>query len=201
MVVSGGVGVVAVVAFVSALAFGARVAEVPAGARLGVTGAGGPLGAALLTPRCQGERVMTVALRSAEGTTRWRLTSAKGAIDERYVIGAEETPFATETEVVFYAPLTDGELTAEVAWRGDPDDTDELRFDPSLVPDSSDVLYQGSVIPAGEFEAQAAAAADCGASSRNLGAVTWLFILAALGVVVTYLMMLTRYLQGRTGRG
>jgi len=200
MVVSGGVGVVAVVAFVSAVAFGAQVGDVAPGARLGLTGADGPLGLALLVPRCQSERVLSVELRDPEGTVVWRVVSEKGAIEERYVIGAGDVPFATDTDVRLDAPLPPGELTAAVSLSGDGGEVrDWVGFDPASVP-ADGVLYQGTPVPPREFEAQAAAAADCGAPGRRLGLVTWMFVAAALGVVVTYVMMLGRYLDGRSKR-
>jgi hypothetical protein len=198
MVLSGGVGVVAVVVFVAALAFGARAVDVASGARLGVVSAEGPAGLAVLVPRCQGERVVSVELRDASGATLWRIASAKGAIAERYVVGAIEPPFGSVTEVALAGLAPSGSLTAAASLAGEPfDASDEVTFDPTVVP-AEDVLYQGAVIGPEEFEAQAAGAADCGGPSGELGLVTWLFIAAALGVVVTYLMMVGRYFDGRS---
>ncbi|CAN5143425.1 hypothetical protein BH24ACT1_BH24ACT1_01630 [soil metagenome] len=202
MVLSGGVGVVAVVVFVTALAFGTEVAEVAPGARLGVVAVeapdpGGPVGLAVLVPRCQSERVTSVELLDAEGVALWRVASAKGAIDERYVVGEAEPPFPTVTEIELQTPQPPGPLTAVARLAGEPfDATDRVIFDPSVVP-TEGVLYQGSVIGNEEFEAQAAVATDCGGPSGDLGLVTWVFIAAALGVVVTYVMLLMRYLEGR----
>jgi hypothetical protein len=198
MVVSGGVGVLAVVVFVAALAFGARAVDVAPGARLGVVSAEGPASLAVLVPRCQGERVVGVEVRDASGEARWAVASAKGAIAERYVVGAPEPPFGSSTEVALAGPPLSGPLTAVASLTGEPfDATDEVTFDRSAVP-ADGVLYQGAVIGPEEFEAQAAGAAECGGPSGNLGLVTWLFVAAALGVVVTYLMMVGRYLDGRS---
>ncbi len=196
MVVSGGVGVVAVVAFVAALALGTEVSDPPAGARLGVVGAEGPVGAAVVVPRCRSERVVSLAVRGEDGSTRWRIVSTKGSIDERYVLGATPPPFGFVAEV---APdLPPGPLTVVVVLDAEPvDDVDEVTFDPATVP-MSGVRYQGRDLEAGEFEARAAAATDCQEPGRDLGLVTWLFAAAALGVVVTYLMMLARFVKGRS---
>lgn len=203
MVLSGGVGVLAVVVFVAALAFGARAVEVPQGARLGIVRGAGPAGLAVLVPRCAGERVVHVDLRDADDRLLWEVVSDKGAIDERYVVGAE-APFATVTEVALEPPLPAGPLTATAALANGPGDitraSDRVTFDPSAVP-ADGVLYQGAVIGPDEFEARAAGAADCDGPSGDLGLVTWLFIAAALGVVVTYVMMVGRYLDGRSSAG
>jgi hypothetical protein len=198
MVLSGGVGVLAVVVFVAAVAFGARAGDVAPGARLGVTTAEGPAGLAVLVPRCQAERVVGVEVRDASGATLWRVTSDKGAIAERYVVGAPDPPFGSATEVALPAPPPSGALTAVASLAGEPfDATDQVTFDPSRVP-AEGVLYQGATIGFEEFEAQAAGAAACAGPSGDLGLVTWLFVAAALGVVVTYLMMVGRYLDGRS---
>lgn len=198
MVLSGGVGVLAVVVFVATLAFGTEIAEVAPGARLGIVPAEGPIGLAVLVPRCRGERVASVELVDADGVPLWRVASAKGAIDERYVVGAGEPPFATATAIELRTPLPPGPLTAVASLDGESlDATDRVTFDPSAVP-ADGVLYQGAVIGTEEFQAQAAGAAECSGPTDDLGLVTWLFVAAGLGVVVTYVMMLMRYVRGRT---
>lgn len=198
MVLSGGVGVVAVVVFVAALAFGTDIAEVAPGARLGIVAAEEPVGMAVLVPRCTSERVVGVELLGPDGVVLWRVASAKGAIGERYVVGGEEPPFATVTDIELQTPLPPGPLTAAASLAGEPfDATDRVTFDPSAVP-AEGVLYQGAAIGTDEFQAQAAGAADCGGPSGDLGLVTWAFVVAALGVVITYVMMLMRYIEGRT---
>ncbi len=198
MVLSGGVGVLAVVAFVSALALGTQVSDPPPGARLGLVAAAGPAGATLVVPRCRAERVVSVEVRATDGSTLWRIVSPKGSIDERYVVGAGNPPFGFVVDVAAPVPLPSGPLTATVALDGEPfDDVDEMTFDQSEVP-ASGVRYRGRDVDAAEFEAQAAAAADCQGGTRDIGLVTWLFVAAATGVVVTYLMMVSRYLKGRS---
>ncbi len=198
MVLSGGVGVLAVVVFVAAVAFGARAVDVAEGARLGVVSAEGPVGLEVLVPRCQDERVVGVEVRDVGGTTRWRVVSAKGAIAESYVVGATTPPFGVVTDVPLADLSQDDQVTAVASLTGGPFDvTDKVTFEPGAVP-AEGVLYQGQVIGPEEFEAQAATAANCGGPNGDLGVVTWLFIAAALGVVVTYLMMVGRYLDGRS---
>ncbi|MGI8757843.1 MAG: hypothetical protein ACR2K0_00875 [Acidimicrobiales bacterium] len=198
MVLSGGVGVFAVVVFVAAIAFGAEVTNPPPGARLGLSAANGPVGAALLVPRCRGERVTGVELQSADGAAVWRITAAKGSIDERYVLGAEPPPFGFVTDVPLLSPPDAGALTAVVEVAGEPFDTvDRADFDPAAVPDEG-ILHQGGVVDPPAFEARAASAANCQDAGRDLGVVTWLFVAAAAGVVVTYVGMVVRYWKGRS---
>lgn len=198
MVLSGGVGVVAVVVFVAALAFGTEVTNPPPGARLGVTSAGGPVGAALLVPRCRSERVTGVELRSAAGAVLWRIAAGKGSIDERYVLGAEPPPFGFVTDVPLEGPPIAGEVTVVVEVAGEPFDTvDRASFEPAAVP-AEGVLHEGGVVDPPTFEALAAGAANCQDAGRDIGAVTWLFVAAAAGVVVTYAMMVARYWKGRS---
>lgn len=197
MVVSGGVGVVAVLAFVSALALGADLEEAPPGARLAVTAADGPAGLAVLVPRCRSERVTRVELRSGDDQVLWRITARKGSIDERYVVGGDE-PLGFVTERPFRLPLPPGRLqvVASLARDGPFDVVDRAAFDPAAVP-TAGALYQGGTVDGDIFKAGAAAAADCPESGRDLGLVTWLFVAAAAGVVVTYVSMVVRYWRGR----
>ncbi len=199
MVLSGGVGVVAMMAFVAAVALGADLVEPPPGARLAVTAADGPAGLAVLVPRCRSERVTRVEVRTAGGDAVWRITARKGSIDERYVVGADE-PLGFVTEVPLRSPRPAGRLeaVASVAGGGSADVVDRVVFDPDAVPSGGAVLYQGDVVEPGAFEAGAAAAADCAESDRGLGLVTWLFVAAATGVVITYVTMVVRYWKGRT---
>lgn len=197
MVLSGGVGVLAVVAFVAALAFGTQVSDAPPGARLGLVAAAGPASATLVVPRCRAERVTMVEVRASDESTLWRIVSPKGSIDERYVVGAKDPPFGFVVDVAAPVPLPTGPLTAAVALDGEPfDELDEITFDPAEVP-PTDVRYRGRNVDEAEFEAQAAAAADCQGATRDIGLVTWLFVAAATGVVVTYVMMVARYFKGR----
>jgi hypothetical protein len=125
------------------------------------------------------------------------MVSVKGSIEERYVLAALDAPFGFGVDLPAPRPLPPGPVTAVVALDGEPfDDVDEVSFDPVAVPVTG-VRYQSLDVETDVFEAQAAAAADCQAPGRDLGLVTWVFVAAALGVVVTYVMMVTRYLKGR----
>ncbi len=197
MVLSGGVGVIAVVVFVAALAVGAEAKTPPPGARLGVAATDAPPGLAVLVPRCRSERVVRIEVRSAGDVVRWRIVSRKGSIDERYPVGADVAPFGFVTEVPLVEPLPGGSLLAVAELAGEPSGAvDRVNFDPGAVPDDG-VLYQGRAIADGAFFSQAAAAADCGGSGRDLGLVTWLFVVAAAAVVLTYVMMVMRYWKDR----
>jgi hypothetical protein len=199
MVLSGGVGVAAVVAFVAAVALGAHVSDWRPGARLAVATDEGPAGLAVLVPRCRSERVTRVELRLAGGDEAlWRITAGKGSIDERYVVGAA-APLGFVTEVAFRPPLPPAplEVVAHLTRDGPADVVDWAVFDPRAVP-ADGVLYQGDPVEPEVFRAGVAAAAACPESSRDLGLVTWLFVAAAGGVVVTYLNMVVRYWRGRT---
>ena len=199
MVLSGGVGVAAMVAFVAAVALGADLKQPPPGARLAVTAAEGPAGLAVLVPRCRSERVTRVELRAAGGSALWRISARKGSIDERYVVGADEPlGFVTEVPLGSSPPSGPLEVVAQVAGGGSTDVVDRAVFDVAAVPSGDGVLYQGDVVAPGAFEAGAAAAADCAESDRGLGLVTWLFVAAAAGVVITYVTMVVRYWKGRT---
>ena len=197
VLLSGGLGVFAVVAFVAALVFGAEVKNPPPGARIGLTSSGGPAGVAVLVPRCRSERVTVVELRDADGATLWRIAARKGSIDERYEVGAEGAPFGFTVDKPLTSPLPDEELTVVVALDGEPFDTvDRAQVARQRVPRLG-VAHLGEVVEPGVFEARAVAAADCQGPGRDLGLVTWLFVLAAAGVVVTYLGMVGRYLRSR----
>ncbi len=196
VLLSGGLGVVAVVAFVAALVFGVEAKNPPPGARLGLTSSAGPAGVALLVPRCRSERVTAVELRSKEATL-WRIVSRKGSIDERYVVGADGPPFGFVVEQRFSPPLPDGRLTLLAALEGEPfDTTDQVDFSVDDIPIEG-VAHLGEVVDPAAFEARAAAAADCRGPGAHLGLVNGLFVVAAAGVVVAYVIMDGRYLRGR----
>jgi hypothetical protein len=202
VVLAGGVGVVAVVAFVAAVALGAQVSDWPPGARLAVAADEGPAGLAVLVPRCRSERVTRVELRLAGGDEAlWRITAGKGSIDERYVVGAGE-PLGFVTEVALRSPLPPAplEVVAHLTRDGPAGVVDWAVFDPRAVPPDG-VLYLGDPVAAEVFEAGAAGAAACPESSREVGLVTWLFVAAAAGVVVTYVSMVVRYWRGRASSG
>ena len=197
VLLSGGLGVVAVVVFVAALVFGIEVTDPPSGGRLGITSSAGPAGIAVLVPRCRAERVTVVELRDAADVTLWRIAARKGSIDERYVVGAEAPPFGFDVEVPFAPALPPGPLTVVAQLEGEPfDRVDRVEFAPAQVP-AEGVLHLGEVVEPPAFEARAVAAADCQGSSGDLGLVNVVFIVAAAGVVVTYLMMVGRYIKSR----
>lgn len=197
VLLSGGLGVFAVVVFVAALVFGVEVKNPPPGARLGITSAAGPVGVAVLVPRCRSERVSWVELRSAAGDTLWRIAARKGSIDERYVVGAETAPFGFTVEVPFAPPLPGGPLSAVARLDGEPfDSVDRVDFTPAEIPPEG-VLHLGDVVEPASFEARAVASADCQGPGGDLGLVNLLFVAAAAGVVVTYLMMVRRYFTSR----
>ncbi|MCU1375037.1 MAG: hypothetical protein JWO68_2323, partial [Actinomycetia bacterium] len=88
VVVVGGLGVLAVLAFVGAVAFGGTSRSRP-GDRVAVVRATGPAGIAVLAGRCLDQRVTAVTVIASDGTTLWRIESRKGSIERRYVVGAE----------------------------------------------------------------------------------------------------------------
>lgn len=197
VLLSGGLGVFAVVVFVAALVFGIEVTNPPPGGRLGVTSSAGPAGIAVLVPRCRAERVTVVELRDADDAALWRIVARKGSIDERYVVGAETPPFGFDVEVPFTPPLPPALLTVVAQLEGEPfDSVDQVDFVAEEVP-ADGVLHLGEVVEPPAFEARAAAAADCQGSSDDLGLVNVVFIVAAAGVVVTYLLMVGRFVRSR----
>ncbi len=197
VLLSGGLGVFAVVVFVAALVFGVQVENPPPGARLGITSSAGPAGVAVLVPRCRSERVTGVELRSGAGSTLWRIAARKGSIDERYVVGAESAPFGFTVEVPFAPPLPEGPLSVVARLDGEPfDSVDRVDFTQADIPPEG-VLHLGDVVEPASFEARAGAAADCQGPGRDLGLVNLVFVAAAAGVVVTYLMMVKRYFTSR----
>ena len=94
-----GLGVLVVIAFVSLVGAGGRVRELP-GDKVGLYRGDGPAAIVILAGRCAEQRVLSVELAGPEGP-RWRVTSAKGTIARRFVVGTalpvgvvEELPFA-----------------------------------------------------------------------------------------------------------
>lgn len=198
MLVWGGLGVFAVIVFVAALVFGVEVRNPPPGARLGVTSSAGPAGAAVLVPRCRSERVTGIEVRTVDRVTVWRIAARKGSIDERYVLGADAPPFGFVVEVPFTPPPPSETLTVVARLDGEPfDSVDRVDFTPADLP-SDGVLHLGAVVEPATFEARAAAAADCRRPGRDLGLVNLAFVIAAAGVVVTYLLLVRRYLGSRS---
>lgn len=199
MVAAGGVGVLVVVAFVAVLALGSRPAAAGPGERVAVGRAAPGGDVTIFVPRCRDDRVTVVAV-AGPGGDLWRMTSRKGSIDERYVVGGRPVPLGFEVAVPLDRPLPDqGRLTARVTVEGDDRDVhDELAFVPAELPDGGEaVRTAGGDLAVGSFQARATAAADCPESRSELGVTTAVFGLAALGVVVTYALMVTRWWGGR----
>ena len=170
MVVTGGVGVLVVVAFVAGVVLN-RARGVEPGDRVAVVRAEGAELLEVLAARCGDERVGAVEVRVPGGPPLWRIESERGGITRRFVLGADPPPFgfATTTPLL---PLPAGVLEAEVTIDGV---VDVERFDPARLGDG-DTLRT-----------------SC--DERSLGVVELAFVLGALGVVLTYLVMVTRYLR------
>jgi hypothetical protein len=190
------VGVLVVVAFVTALTFGGRPQAAALGERVAVGRADAAGTLAVFVPRCRDERVEVVEIAEAGGVARWRIASRKGSIDERYVVGAD-APLGFEVEVPLDAPLPEGELTATVAVDGDGDEVrDRAAFRVGAVPEE-DVLYRGQVVDIASFQARALSAAWCPESRTEFGFTTVVFGLGALLVVGSYGLMVSRWWRGR----
>jgi hypothetical protein len=172
MVLTGGIGVLVVVAFVGAVAFG-RDTTVEPGDRVAVISTQeAPPRLAILVGRCSDERVRDVQVLAPDGSPLWEVRSAKGGIERSYVLG-EDPPFGFET-VVALRPLPPGRLQARVVV---DESTDARSFDPAHLDDAR------------------AVGAPCG--TRDIGVVPILFALGGLGVVVAYAAMVRRYLLTR----
>lgn len=172
VVVTGGIGVLMVIAFVAAIVFGREGAVAP-GDRLAVVKGAGPAGFTILAGRCTDERVQAVEVRSPDGVSLWRIESAKGAIDRRFVVGQEPPPF-TFTTVTPLQPLPSGPLEAEI---------------------TVDKVIDSEVFDPAHLEKATAVRAPCG--NDDGGVVSLLFILGALGVAATYGVMVSRNLKAR----
>lgn len=173
MVLTGGIGVLVVIAFVAAVAFG-RDTTVKPGDRVAVIAAqGAPHGFAILVGRCEDERVHDVELRTPGGPPLWEIRSAKGGIDRSFVPGDGTVPFGFETTTALQ-PLPPGPLEAVVKV---DDSVDSRQFDPAHLEKTSSV------------------GAPCG--SRDIGLVPLLFALGGAGVVLAYGAMVRRFLITR----
>jgi hypothetical protein len=173
MVLTGGIGVLVVVAFVAAVAFG-RGTTVKPGDRIAVVPlTGSPAGFELLVGRCEDERVRAVEVRAPGGPPLWRIESTKGGIDRSFIVGQDPPPFSYRTTTKL-ATLPPGPLEATVM----VDDSRDARpFDPAHLSTSG------------------AVGAPCG--SRDIGVVPWLFMAGGAGVVVAYGAMVRRFLLAR----
>lgn len=180
VVVAGGVGVLAAIAFVGALAIGGTARSRP-GDRVAVVRADGPAGIAVLAGRCLDQRVTAVDVIAGDGTTLWRIESTKGSIERRYVVGAE--PPLGFRDVVGLIARPSGRVRAEVTFdQGGSDTTDARTVDVRAVGDQGATLAEGA--PA------------CG-GHEGPGGTTLLFAVGAAFVLAGYLGMLARYIRGR----
>jgi hypothetical protein len=173
MVLTGGIGVLVVVAFVAAVAFGRDTTAKP-GDRIAIVPVkGAPAGFEVLVGRCEDERVRAVEVRRPGGAALWRIDSDRGGIERSFIVGAEPPPFGFR-DVTKLQTLPAGILEAEVTVDRD---VDVRQFDPAHLP------KKGSV------------GAPC--ETRDIGVVPLVFALGAAGVVVAYGAMVRRYLQTR----
>jgi len=173
MVLTGGIGVLVVVAFVAAVAFG-RDTTVKPGDRLAIVPlVGSPAGFEVLVGRCEDERVRAVEVRTPGGASLWRIESAKGGIDRSFIVGQDPPPFSFTTAIRLQ-PLPAGPLEATVTVDAS---TDARIFDPAHLSTS------GSV------------GAPC--KTRDIGIVPIVFGVGALGVVAAYGAMVRRFVVRR----
>ena len=173
MVLTGGIGVLVVVAFVAAVAFG-RGTTVKPGDRIAVVPLkGSPAGFEILVGRCEDERVRSVEVDADGGQPLWRIESTKGGIDRSFIVGQDPPPFSFRTTTKLTSRPT-GPLVASVLV---DDATDARPFDPAHLSTSG------------------AVGAPCG--QRDIGIVPLLFVLGGAGVVIAYGAMVRRFLTAR----
>ena len=173
MVVTGGFGVLVVIAFVAAVALGRGTTMKP-GDRIAVVPLkGSPAGFEILVGRCEDERVRAVEVRAPGGPPLWRIDSAKGGIDRSFIVGQDPPPFSYRTTTKL-AALPPGPLEASVVV---DDATDARTFDPAHLSTSG------------------AVGAPCG--HRDIGIVPLLFVVGGAGVVVAYGAMVRRFVRAR----
>lgn len=169
MVVTGGIGVLVVIAFVAAVVLG-REGEPQPGDRVAVVRDNGAV--EVLAARCDDERVRAVAVQDRAGRDLWRVVSEKGTIDRRFVVGGEPPPFF-ETVVPMDDPLPpSGLLVAEVTV---DDEVDARPFDPAHLDDSDGF--------------------GLSCDGDGIGLVGVLFTAGAAGVCAAYGAMVARYLR------
>lgn len=171
VVVTGGVGVLVVIAFVAAVAFG-RDGSVGPGDRIAVVRSGGPAKLSVLVGRCEDERVDAVEVAQPGGATLWRIESADGGITRRFVVGDDPPPFGF-LQVVKLGDDLRGTyaVNAQIDGVVDTESFDTARLDQETAP-----------------------RAPCG---NDFGAVAIVFIIGAFGVVIAYVVMVRRYLSAR----
>lgn len=178
VLVAGGIGVLAVVGFVAALAFGTRTTETP-GELVRLVRVDAPAGVAVLAGRCLDQRVVGVSVADADGAVRWRITSRKGSIERRFVVG-QPPPLGFDVAQPLEGELP-GAVRATVAFERDGERrTDARAATVASLPAQADEL--------------AAGAPACGDDARP-GATVVLFALAAALVVAGYGLMVWRRLR------
>lgn len=176
VVAVGGIGVLAVLAFVVAVGLGGTTESTP-GEKVRVVADGGPAGVAVLAGRCLDERVRSVALVDGAGDVVWRIESRKGSIERRYVVGAAQPPLGFEEVDALLEPPS-GTVVARVTFAtGGEEVVDERAVDLEGVPPKGGLLGAGA--PA------------CG-GDEGPGGLTVLFAVAALVVVAGYGVMVAR---------
>jgi hypothetical protein len=173
VLVTGGIGVLVVVAFVAAVVLG-RSERVATGDRVAVAPSAEPgMLPAVFVGRCADERVRSVQVRIPDGPVLWRVESDKGTIDRAFVIGGTPPAFFATAVALRDGVLPSGTLDAVVQV---DDVVDHELFDvASLEPG------EGSV------------GVSCG--ERSLGLVAVVFILGAIGVAAAYASMVLRFLR------
>jgi hypothetical protein len=175
VVVAGGVGVLAIVAFVAVLLFGATSDPRPGDRVEAVRSADGVL---VLAGRCAEQRVTEVAVTGGDGRALWRIRSAKGSIERRYPLGALPDGFATVTPL---AAPPQGRVVVEVGF----DRAGEATTDARVV----DVDRLPSALPNLDD-----AAPPCGSRRLRPGTSTALLFLAGAATVVAgYVGMVLRF--------
>ena len=168
IIVTGGIGVLVVIAFVAGIVLGRTSGPEP-GDRVGIGRTEGSL--VVFAVRCEDERVHAVEVRSPGGPPLWRIESDRGTIDRHFVVGAEPPAFFA-TVVPLSAALPAGELEAEVTV---DDVVDARTFDPAALDDGD----------------RFGISCDDG----DLGLVPFVFVLGAIGVVLAYGAMVSRYVR------
>lgn len=200
MVAVGGFGVLAILVFVAAVAFGTRPVAPAPGDRLAVSRSPSSEELLVAVARCPVERVTSVAVSEPDGAIRWRITSAKGSIDERYTVGAP-APTGFDTDVALEGRVEGEPLELEVVIDREGTPIVDRVAVPALGPDAGSWLHQGVGVSEGTFEGRSTAAADCPGEGGDRAVVVWLFGVAALIVLVTFGGMVRRWWGGRPDAG
>lgn len=171
VVVTGGIGVLVVIAFVAGVLLG-RSDRTEPGDRIGVARVEDEL--VVFVARCEDERVRAVELRVAEGPKLWRVESEKGTIDRRFVVGGDPPPFFVTTVRYDRAQPTTSALEVEVV----VDDLVDVK------PIDLDALEEAESF-----------GVSC--DQHDLGLVPLVFVAGAAGVVAAYGALVARYVRSR----